>query len=57
VVVVHEIMAGGNVPDAERFADKVMVFVGADRRACVIETVSYKGASFSRDPATAPLRC
>lgn len=57
VVVVNEIMAGGSVPEKERFADKVMVFVGADRRACVIETIPYKGASFSRDPAKAPLRC
>jgi len=57
VIVVHEIMAGGSVPEAQRFADKVMVLVQADRRACAIETIPYKGASFSRDPATAPLRC
>lgn len=57
VVVVHEIMAGGSVPESERFADKVMVFVGADGRACVIDTIPYKGASFSRDPATTPFRC
>jgi hypothetical protein len=50
-------MAGGSLPDDERFADKVLVLVGADRRACVIGTVPYQGGSFPRDPATAPLRC
>ncbi|HEY5721219.1 MAG TPA: hypothetical protein VIT45_02760 [Allosphingosinicella sp.] len=57
VVIVNEIMAGGSVPDSERFAEKVMVLVQPDRRACVIETIPYKGASFGRDPATAALRC
>ena len=56
-IVVNEIMAGGSVPDGERFADKVLVFVTPDRRACVIETAPYKGVALKHDPASAVLRC
>jgi hypothetical protein len=57
VIVVNEIMAGGNLPEAERFADKVLVLVQSNGVACVIETIPYRGKSFAADPATAPLFC
>lgn len=57
VVVVDEIMAGGRLPDGQRFADKVLVFVTAGGKACAIETRRYKGDDFSRDPATAGFSC
>lgn len=57
MVVVHETMAGGSLPDAERFSDKVLVLVQADRRACVLETRPRRGADFILDPRTARPRC
>ena len=57
VVVMDEILAGGRIPDSQRFADKVLVFVNANGKACVIETRKYKGEDFSRDPRTALFTC
>jgi len=52
VIVVNEIMAGGSLPEKQRFADKVLVLVQSNRKACVIETAPYKGKPFKRDPNT-----
>jgi hypothetical protein len=43
LVEVAEIEAGGNLPESERFTDRVLVQVGAGGMACVISTTPYNG--------------
>jgi len=50
-------MAGGSLPDSQRFADKVLVFVGPDGKACALETRKYRGAPFTQDPKTVKFSC
>jgi len=57
VIVLDEIMAGGSLPESQRFADKVLVLVDRRGRACVLETVPYRGRAFSLDPKAAQLGC
>ena len=57
LIVLNETMAGGTLPDEQRFADKVLVLVGPDRRACVLETVRHSGGEFRTDLRTAKPGC
>jgi len=57
VIVVNEIMAGGSLPDSQRFADKVLVFVSPDGKACALETRKYRGDPFAQDPKTVKFSC